>query len=109
MDSIDNPRQEAADAISRRPTPKSLFTVSGMLATFVRGELVATINSVNSALHMSMTDITLLMVQKATEEDGVLVKLVEQIGDHNNLTLARYQRVISVGLFLLALRLVSKG
>ena len=51
-----------------------------MLATFVRGELVATINSVNSALHMSMTDITLLMVQKATEEDGVLVKLVEQIG-----------------------------
>ena len=29
--------------------------------------------------------------------------------DPTNLTLARYQRVISVGLFLLALRLVSQG
>ena len=41
-------------------------------ATFEKGELIATINSINSA--QELTVITLPMVQKATEEDGVLVK-----------------------------------
>ena len=107
LDSIDNPRlvrikektllwdfkfihvpgikQEATDAISRIWNPKFLFTlqVSGLMdvddmATLVKGKLIATINSVNSA--QELTVITLPMVQKATEEDGVLVKLVEEIG-----------------------------
>ena len=83
MDSIDNPRlvcikektlwwdfkvihvpgirQEAADAISRRRNPKSLFTlqVSGLMdvddtATLVKGELITTINSVNSAQELTV-------------------------------------------------------
>ena len=47
-------------------------------ATLEKGEPMATIKSVNNA--QELTVITLPMVQKATEEDGVLVKLVEQIG-----------------------------
>ena len=41
---------------------------------YEQGELLATINSINSA--QELTVITLQMVQKAAENEGVLVKLI---------------------------------
>ena len=108
LDSIDNPRlvrikektfwwdfkmihvpglrQEAADAISRRQTPKVLHSVSisGLLDTGVvemaladTAEITVTINSLNSAQNLKV--VTWDRVLKCTQEDSTLVKLAEQI------------------------------
>ena len=108
LDSIDNPRlarikektfwwefkmihvpglrQEAADAISRRQTPRALHSVSvsgwpdiGVLETDKANteELTVTINSINSAQNLMV--VTWDRVCQCTQEDGTLVKLAEQI------------------------------
>ena len=79
-------RQEAADAISRRQSPKALYSVSVSLladeglmdmAEAYREEVTVNINSVNSAQNLSV--VTWDRIFKCTQEDGALVKLIEQI------------------------------
>jgi hypothetical protein len=103
LDSIDNPRlvrikektfwwdfkmihvpglrQEAADAISRRQTPKALHSVSvsGQLDTGMSDteEITVNINTLNSAQNLMV--VTWDRVLKCTQEDSTLVKLAEQI------------------------------
>ena len=108
LDTIDNPRmmrikektlrwqykiiyvpglkQEAADAISRRQTPKLLHkvSVSGVsamdnedMAAADMEEILVTINSLNTAQQLSV--ITWDKIHNETQEDRVLVKLIEQV------------------------------
>ena len=79
-------RQEAADAISRRQTPKALYSVSASqildseLITMSMAdteEITVTINSINSA--QNLTVVTWDIILKCIQEDGPLVKLLEQV------------------------------